>query len=320
LNCKKFIITGGSGFIGRQLTLNLLSSGNSVKNIDKKSPKNIHKNLTKNELSNYSFVKLDLTKHDIKKHLKGYDVVIHLAANSNARLGYKKPQVDFNDGLISTFNVLEAMRKSNISEIIFSSSSTVYGNSPIIPTPENTSTIPISNYGAAKLASESFILSYSELYDIKCWIFRFGNVIGKDSSQGVVFDLIRKLQKNKNTLEVLGNGNQKKDYIYIDDCVEGILHAYYNTKKTKNIFNLGTATTISVKEIVKLILKKMSLSNTPINFMDKNKKLQGGGWPGDVPKIILDNTKMKNLGWIPRYNSKKSITLSIDDILNKKYS
>jgi len=310
---SRFIITGGAGYIGSHLSSRLLDEGHNVKIIDKIPIKKATrlKPILKNKKLRYS--QLDISKaKNLASEFKGYDTVIHFAANLDIPSGYKHTDLDLRQGTILTYNVLEAMRLCNIKKIIFPSSSTVYGHASKTPTSEDTGMLfPISLYGTAKLSSEALISAFCYLYDMKSWIFRFGTIIGNDMKRGVIFDLINKIRKNQSDLKVLGDGKQIKDYIHMDDCIDGILHVYKNTDKKINIFNLSSGTIISVKEIVKMILDEMNLPNMKIKYVKGPKGWETEGWPGNVKSFQYDITKIRRTGWTPKLSSHEAVRLSI---------
>lgn len=315
-----FLITGGAGFIGSHITLKLLQDGHKVKVIDKK-PINysLLKKLTLEKRFSYSQINIK-NSEDLIEEFKGIDIIFHFSASADIALGTSNTFIDVQQGTLVTYAVLEAMRKSSIKRLIFPSSSTVYGYPPKIPTPEDSGLLfPTSLYGASKLASEALISSYCYLFDMKSWIFRFGNVIGKNAVRGVLIELIQKLKKNSKELEVLGDGNQLKDYIYIDDCVAGILYALENSDKKINVFNLGTGTTLSVNEIVKIIFNELKLNDVKVNYTEGSPGWKGGGWPGDINVVQFDITKIRNLGWTPKFNSAEAVKKTIKEIISCYY-
>ena len=311
---SKFVITGGAGYLGSYMAIRLLQEGHIVKVIDKTPQKS---SLLPKDLNNenLSYLETDICNSELDSHIIGFDTVIHFAANTNAKIGFEKPQIDFHEGIYQTFKVLESMKQTNINKIIFSSSGTVYGDSEIIPTSENANSLsPISIYGAAKLSSENLINAFCNMYDMKSWIFRIGNVVGKDCRKGVIFDLIKKLQQNSQSLEVLGNGEQTKDYVYIDDCIDSILHTYKESNEKINVYNVGSGSTVSVKDIVQIVLQEMNLNPT-INYLGGPDGWKGGGWEGDVAKVHLNISKIKEVGWSPKILSSEIIRQAIKDIL-----
>jgi len=303
----RYFITGGAGFIGSHLVDALANKGEIVvyDNLSSGSLKFIARHLKK---KNFRFIKGDLlNKKKLIEAMESADFIFHLAANPDISSSVQNPSLDFKQGIEATFNVLEAMRLNKIRKIAFSSSSTVFGEPKILPTPEDYAPLaPISSYGASKLAAEGLISAYSHLYGMTSWVFRFANVIGPRLTHGAIYDFIKKLQKNKRTLEVLGDGEQEKSYIHVKDCVEGMLFGTKYGCEKFNLFNLGTGDRMKVKDIAKALLSEMNLTQTKISFTGGKR-----GWAGDVPQMILDVSRLKKLGWQAKYNSEDAVVRTI---------
>ena len=306
----KVLVTGGAGFIGSSLVDKLMLLDYRVKVIDNLSSgrkENINYHLNRDS---FEFIEADLLKEDISQYFEGVDEVWHLAANPNVKSGLSNTKDMIDQNILVTYNVLEAMRKNNVKKINFTSSSVVYGESKTIPTPENYSPLmPISLYGASKLASEALISAYSSSFGIKGTIFRLANVVGPRSDHGVIHDFIMKLGENKNTLKILGDGNQKKSYIYVDDCVEAMVLAS-NSKDDVGVFNVGSDDYIDVKEIAEAVSKAMGLQPV-LEFGSEDR-----GWKGDVPVMLLATDKIKSLGWKLNYNSLEAVKLTAEKIVS----
>ena len=230
---KKILVTGCAGFIGSNLVDKLLLNNCSVIGIDNLSTgqKKFLKNALKNK--NFKFIKCDLLNFKkIRKIFNNIDIVFHLAANADVRYGYNKPYRDLEQNTISTYHVLESMRKNNVNKIVFCSTGSVYGEPKNFPTPENDN-LPIqtSFYGASKIAGESFVQAYCEAFDFKGWIFRFVSILGNRYTHGHVYDFCNQLFKNTKYLKALGDGNQRKSYLHVDDCIRAILIAIKKSKK-----------------------------------------------------------------------------------------
>lgn len=310
-----FFISGGAGFIGSHFVDYLLSKKYKVivyDNLSLGKKENIAKHF-KNK--NFKFVKgnlLNLKK--LSSHMKGSNVVIHLAANSDIVKSSQNPKIEIKNGTIATYNILEAMKKNNLKEILFTSSSVVYGEVKKLPIKENYGPLfPISFYGSSKLSSESLISSYCHNYAMKAWIFRFANVVGPRLTHGVIFDFFNKIKKNKNKLLVLGDGNQAKPYIHVNDIVSAVYYIYQNKKKEINFYNLATDGNTKVKYIAKKFIDFMGLKNTKIVF-------KGGkrGWKGDVPRVKLDNSKLKNSGYKFKFlNSNDAFSFGMEEALSE---
>ena len=300
-----YLVTGGAGFIGGHLVDRLIN-GNTITVIDNLSS-------GKREYINpkASFVKKDLLElQNILIDFEDLDTVFHMAANPDVKLSSVDTKTHFDQNIVATYNVLEAMRKKDVPKIVFTSSSTIYGRAPM-PTPENYGPlIPESIYGASKLACEGLISSYCHTFGFKSWIFRFANIIGGRSNHGVIPDFIQKLRTNPLELEILGDGKQSKSYLYIEECLDQILFAFDNSHDRVNIFNVGSEDHISVTKIAELVSNKMRLS--------PNFRFTGGdvGWKGDIPRMLLSIDKLKNLGYAPKYNSFDSVKKTIMILLH----
>jgi UDP-glucose 4-epimerase len=300
-----YLVTGGAGFIGSHLVDRLIKE-NNITVID---------NLSSGKLEfinpKATFVEKDLLKlEDILGDFEDIDTVFHIAANPDVKLSSVDTKPHFDQNIVATYNVLEAMRIKDVPKIVFTSSSTVYGRAPM-PTPEDYGPlIPESIYGASKLACEGLISSYCHTFGFKSWIFRFANIIGERSNHGVIPDFIEKLRANPLELEILGDGKQSKSYLHIGECLDQIIFGVNNSNDKVNIFNVGSETHINVLNIGELVSNKMRL--TPkIRFT-------GGdvGWKGDIPRMLLSIDKLKNLGYAPKYNSFDSVKITIRELLH----
>jgi UDP-glucose 4-epimerase len=312
---NKIIVTGGAGFIGSHLVDTLIEGGNEVTVIDNLSSGKMEFIEHHNKDPNFKLIKLDMLELEkLKIAIKGADMVYHLAANPDVRLGAENTKVHLEQNIIVTYNLLEAMRMNKQQNIAFTSTSTVYGEASIIPTLENYGPlIPISLYGASKLACEALITSYCHTFDMKAWIFRFANIVGERGTHGIIIDFINKLMANPLALEILGDGEQRKSYIHVFDCIDGILFAVNNSNEMANIFNIGSPDTINSTQIGELIVKEMGLHDVHFTFTGGNR-----GWKGDVPKMLLSIDKLRGLGWDPSHNSKSSVIAAIRSTLQKQ--
>lgn len=310
------LVTGGAGFIGSHLVDQLMKKGDKVRVIDNLSSGSLDN--IKNWLNNpnFSFHQVDLCDLDkIIDFFDGVDVVFHFAAYSEVYIGSKRPEEIWKNNVVATYNVLEAMRKNQVKFLVFASSSTVYGDQVNIPTPEGSKLEPISIYGASKLAGEALVSGYAHTFKMRALILRFANIIGSRLRHGVIYDFIRKLKKNPNELEILGDGTQRKSYLHVSDAVDAILHAFnVFTKSGKRIeiFNVGSEDWITVKEIAEIVSKQMGLNP---NFRFTGGVEGGRGWVGDVKLMLLDITKLKRTGWKPKLNSKESIELTTKELI-----
>jgi UDP-glucose 4-epimerase len=312
---NKIIVTGGAGFIGSNLVDMLLSGGNEVTVIDNLSSGRME--FLKQHIANpdFKFIELDLLDTGkLKVAIQGTDFVYHLAANPDVRLGAKDTKIHLDQNVIATYNLLEAMRINKQRNIVFTSTSTVYGEATIIPTPENYGPlIPISLYGASKLACEALITSYCSTFDMNSWIFRFANIVGERGTHGIIIDFIEKLRKNPQALEILGDGQQRKSYLHVSDCIDAILYAVNNSHEFVNIFNIGSSDTINSTEIGEIVVKEMELRNVKFSYTGGKR-----GWKGDVPRMLLSIEKLRELGWTPSYNSKKSVVAAVRSALGNQ--
>jgi len=316
-NPNSAMITGAAGFIGSHMTDKLLELGVNVTAVDNFSTGKIENlnNCKKDKL--FHLINEDLKNSDnLSSLLENIDTMFHLAAYPEVRTGFENPEISFRENIENTYKLLETIRKSNVESIIFSSSSVVYGEPDIIPTNENFGPLlPISPYGGSKLACEGLISSYCHNYGIKGTIIRFANVIGNRSNHGVIWDFIHKLKKDSNKLEVLGDGTQMKSYIHITDCIEGILNSYNFTNKKVDVFNIGNNDQLDVMSIAKIVSEEMKLNNTQI--VTSGGTSDGRGWIGDVKKMQLDISKLKNLGWEPKLSSKHAVQKSVKELLDE---
>jgi UDP-glucose 4-epimerase len=308
------LVTGGAGFIGSSLVDILIEKGNTVvifDNLSTGSMNNISRWLNEPNLTLERGDMLD--KNSVADVVDKCDIVFHLAANPNIRIGASDTLIDYQQNLQATYNLLEAMRISRkCKKIIFTSSSTVYGEPKLMPTPESYSPLkPISLYGATKLACEALISGYCHTFKMSGVVLRFANVVGARSNHGIIYDFIRKLSENKSYLEILGDGKQNKSYLHIDDCVNAIMQVA-NLEQTFEIFNVGSTDTINVIEIARIILRELSLENVEFRFSND---FGGRGWIGDVKEMLLDVSKLKALGWTAKRNSKESVTLTAKETL-----
>jgi UDP-glucose 4-epimerase len=310
------LVTGGAGFIGSHLVDRLVKEGFNVRVIDNLSSGRLV-NLTQyRNGSKVEVVMGDLKKmEDALKAVDGVDTVFHFAANPEVRVSTTNPEMHFNENVVATFNLLEAMRRRDVKELVFASSSSVYGEPEQIPVSEDAPIRPVSVYGASKAACENLIHAYTKLYGIKAIILRYANVVGPRLRHGVVWDLINKLRKNPNELEILGDGKQVRSYIYIDDAIEATMIAWRKTNNNNyEVYNVGNEDWITVDEVADEVIKAMGLNN-----VKKTRKpvLHGVGWPGDVKKIALKIDKIKQLGFRPRLSSKDAVRLTVKSLLGK---
>jgi len=306
------LVTGGAGFIGSHLVDRLAAEGHQVRVID---------NLSSGRLENLAHrrdvevIVGDLKNpQDAQKAVRGVDAVFHFAANPEVRVSTTNPDIHFSENVVATFNLLEAMRKNDASQLVFASSSSVYGEPPQIPVDEEAPLRPVSVYGASKAACENLIHAYAKLYGFRAVALRYANVVGPRLRHGVIWDLINKLKKNPHELEILGDGKQVRSYIYIDDAVEATLLAWKKTNDAYAAYNVAAADWITVDEVADVVVEVMGLANVKKTYKPV---LHGVGWPGDVKKVALKIDKLKQLGFKPKLNSKEAVRLTARGLLRE---
>jgi len=303
-----YFVTGGAGFIGSNLVDRLLSGGHAVTVYDNFST-GIYEYLepAKNN-AQFTLINGDLLDTgSLNRAMSGCDFVFHLAANADVRFGTEHPAKDLHQNTIATFNVLESMRHNGIDRIVFSSTGSVYGEAKIIPTPEDAPfPVQTSLYGASKLAGEGLIEAYCEGFGFHAWIFRFVSILGERYPHGHVFDFYKQLRAHPDHLDVLGNGHQKKSYLYVQDCLDAIFTALERSNDPVNLFNLGTDEYCEVKDSIAWICDHLGL--------EPEIRYTGGerGWIGDNPFIFLDCTKIRSLGWKPDCTIHEGIIRTLD--------
>ena len=300
------LVAGGAGFIGSHLCDALLSKNNTVIVADKliMGSKNIE-HLSQN--TNFKFYEMELADQDNVDKLFGdnkIDIVYHMAANSDIQKSANDTSIDFNDTLLTTRVLLESMRKNNVKNIFFASTSAVYGEMPDIVLNEETGGLkPVSYYGGAKLASEALISSYVSMCDMNAVIFRFPNVIGPRLTHGVVYDFVKKLRNNPKELEILGNGTQCKPYIYVTDLVNAIVKLTEQFEPGVEIFNISVMSEgTSVTHIAEIVVDVLGLSDVEFKYTGGDR-----GWKGDVPRFKYDISKVLATGWKPEYTSDEAV-------------
>jgi len=310
------LITGGAGFIGSYIAEKLIDDGIKVKVLDNLTTgkkENLEKCWGK---KNFEFFEQDLGNLQNADFLNDVDFVFHMAADPEVRTGFDKPENSFNQNIRNTFNLLQKIRHSKVKKIMFASSSSVYGDAKILPTPENYShLLPISHYGASKLACEALISSFCHNYEMEGIIIRPANVIGARGRHGLIWDLVHKLKNDQSKLEILGNGKQKKSFIHITDGIKGMFHMIKNSKEKIEIFNIGSEDSIEIINVAKIVCKNMNLQE--INIFTKDEMGDGRGWKGDIKKAYLDITKLKSLGWNVELSSIEAADLTSQEIIKE---
>ncbi len=311
---QSYFIVGGAGFIGSHMVDFLISD-------PKTSKITVYDNFSSGKfwhLENHNNnSKLEMVAGEIAdkdfliENMQNHNTVIHLASNPDIAKSQSEPTIDFTEGTVLTNSILEAMRINNIKRILYASGSGIYGDLGLQEIHEDHGPLlPISTYGASKLAGEALIHSYCYMFDISACVFRFGNVVGRRQTHGVGFDFVRQLLKHPDYLNVLGNGTQSKSYIHVSDVISAVFTAHQQVPKYQ-AFNVATGDYITVKEIAELVIECMNLKNVKINFTNEDR-----GWKADIPVCRLNTDRIKHLGWSCKNPTREALKLSIMDMLN----
>jgi UDP-glucose 4-epimerase len=311
---KHFAVVGGAGFIGSHFAQTLLDLNHEVTVIDNFCSGTIkHLENFKNH-PNFKLVTLDVENTELLTRVfQDVQVVIHLASNPDIAKAAAEPRIDFVQGTVLTESVVEASRRSSVKTILYASGSGVYGDAGNVLLTEDSELRPISTYGASKLAGETLLAAYSFMFGIKSIAFRFANVVGPRQTHGVAFDFLKKLKSGTSKLEILGNGEQSKSYIYVDDVINGVLLANNRITSGFDVFNLSTDDHVTVNEIANLCKIAMKIDSGAVG-----NAYTGGdrGWKGDVPVVRISADKIKEMGWRPKFNSQEALVKSIELMLN----
>lgn len=303
----KCVVTGAAGFIGSNLTDRLLNDGHQVVALDNFTTGFRQALINAQKNPAFRLLEADLLQPETwADQMDGVDAVFHLAANADVRFGLQHPRKDIEQNTLATFNVLEAMRAHNVRRIAFSSTGSIYGEPNVFPTPENAPfPIQTSLYGASKLACEGLIQAYAEGYGFHATIYRFVSILGERYSHGHVFDFYRALKQDPSVLKVLGNGKQRKSYLYVQDCVDAILTGL-RAEPGVSVYNLGTDEYVEVNDSIRVICEFMNLQ--------PRMEYAGGerGWIGDSPFIFLDCAKIRAQGWKPRLTIREAIVKTLE--------
>jgi len=304
----RYFVTGCAGFIGSNLADRLLRDGHEVVGYDNLATGQ-DKFLDQARSSpRFSFVRGDiLDQPALTAAMRGCDLVFHLAANADVRFGTDHPSRDLEQNTIGTFRVLDAMRVNGIKKIAFSSTGSVYGEPAVFPTPEDAPfPIQTSLYAAAKVAGEGLIQAFCEGFGMQSWIFRFVSILGERYSHGHVFDFYRSLRADPTKLHILGNGKQRKSYLYVQDCIDAMLVAIERAGAKVNIFNLGTDEFVEVNDSVNTLCEALGIS--PVRTYSGGER----GWVGDSPFILLDCKRIRSLGWAPTRSIREGILTTLN--------
>ncbi len=309
------LVTGGAGVIGSAIVKRLPGKITVLDNLSSSTTDNIKELINEGKIN---FIKGDIENFEaVNEASKGKDIIFHLAANADIRYNESKPtNIDLKVNTVGTYNVLEAMRKNDVDLIVFTSSSSVYGYAEKIPTPETYGPLfPESLYAASKLGAESFISAFSKMFGFSAYIFRLANIVApayRSIGKNVIPDLIFKLLKDPNNLQILGNGKQEKSYLYVDDCIDGMIYLSDRSPKDLDVFNLGNVDSITVDKIARIIVEEMGLKEVKFHYTGGER-----GWKGDVPKTVLDISKALSFGWKPTLNSAEAVRKSAREIIKR---
>jgi len=316
MSAESVFVTGGAGFIGSHLVDRMISRGARVTVYDNLSSG--RRRWLERHVGNPNFTFIEGNLLDLAKligSIAGHDVVWHFGANTAIAYGADQARIDLDNCVIATCNLLDAMRVQGITKLLFASSGAVYGRIAETSTTEVAGPLlPLSLYGAGKAACEAFISAHCNLFGLRAWMFRFGNVIGSRMSHGVIFDFIQKLKKNPRELEILGDGRQEKNYFLVSECLDGMEHAFKSIAMTDaqpcDVFNLGAQSSTSVPTIAKIVADEMGLTDVAFRF-------KGGraGWPGDQPRVQLVFDQMKAHGWQAGRSSDEAVRLATRAVL-----
>jgi UDP-glucose 4-epimerase len=312
----KALLTGGAGCIGSDLAAALVASGDEVVVLDNLSSGRLDHIAGLLDQPGFRFVQGDLLDVPVlDSALDGVETVYHLAANPDVKFAEGDPtDKDLRQNTIATYNVLERMRCRGIRRLVFSSSSAVYGLSDGLPIPEDAPfPKPISLYGATKFSCEALIAAFQHLFGMDCWIFRFANIVGpkvRKKGRTVIGDFVEKLRRDPSRLEILGSGLQAKSYLLSEECVEGMLFAVAHAPNGLQVFNLGCHDNLSVRRIADMVVDAMGLRDVNYEFTGGD-----GGWPGDVPRFVLDVGAINRLGWRARHTSEQAVAVAIQSTL-----
>lgn len=308
----RVLVTGAAGFIASNLIPRLLARGDEVAGIDNFF---LGKRAYVARHPRFAFHELDLL--ELERVVGVFDAfkperVWHLAANSDISYGTKYTDFDLKGGTLVTFNVLEAMRRTGVRELVFSSSGAVYGEPSVMPTPEDYGPIfPISLYAASKVACETLITAFAHNYDLRAWIFRFGNIVGPNPTHGVIHDFVLRLRDEPARLTVLGDGSQAKPYVYVEDCLDGMEFGVANAREHVNCYNLAVDDQTTVREITDWTIEAMGIDRAAIDVQYGDSPR---GWRGDVPYVKLDTRRMTALGWRPKLSSNEAVRRTIAEV------
>jgi UDP-glucose 4-epimerase len=316
---KRVLLTGGAGFIGSHVLDLLAPTGAHF---------TVYDNLSNGKLEyiedhlarpNVAFIEADILDLDrLVDATRGHDMVWHLAANTDIINSHDQPSRDLEDCAVGTFNAVEAMRRTGVRDIIFASSGAVYGNicAEQSVTEDAGPLLPVSTYGAGKIAGEAFISSFCHIYGLRGWIYRFGNVIGARMTHGVIYDFLGRLRSDPSRLLVRGDGRQEKNYFLVEECINGMLYGYCHVpvddESPCRLLNLGTSTVTRVIDIARIVVDEMGLPEARVQIEGTKR-----AWPGDQPRVHFEVERLAGLGWRSRLDSDQSVRIAVRRMLNK---
>ena len=302
---KSYAVIGGAGFIGSHFVDRLATGQNQVKVIDNFCSGTVEH--VSHHLGKAYFDLIEMPVEDterLSKALSGVDTVIHLASNPDIAAAMNNPRIDFIQGTALTESVVEAVRLAGVKKVLYASGSGVYGNVAFRPITESDELLPVSPYGASKLAGEALISAYAYMFDFQAVAFRFANVVGPRQTHGVGYDFIRRLSSNPNELRFLGDGTQTKSYIHVEDIVQGVLHLEAFSKEFYDVYNISTEDTLTVRQIADCAFETLNIDSSKVDIIYGT---TDRGWKGDVPKILLSSEKIKKTGWCSKRSSKEAM-------------
>jgi UDP-glucose 4-epimerase len=310
----KILVTGGAGFIGSHIADRLLTDGYQVVAVDNFELGRIENIAHLAKEPRFEFRHLDVLEHstleELFKHCH-FSAVFHMAANSDIARGGADTERDLRLTFLSTFKVLEAMRRHKVPQIVFASSSAVYGERQERLAEDAGPLQPVSLYGAAKLAAEAYVSAFAHNFGVQAWVCRFPNVVGERATHGVVYEFIERLRQEPSRLRILGNGEQEKPYLYVRDVVDAIVFLWKNSSEPLNCFNIGVAGATKVTRIAEMVVQEMGLSGVAFDYTGGDR-----GWVGDVPHFQYDASRLASLGWQAPRDSDASVRLAIQRILS----
>jgi UDP-glucose 4-epimerase len=309
------LVTGGAGFIGSHLVDRLVSDDWKVRLLD-----NFSSGRTENIEHHKDNRDVEILKGDLKNleearmAIRDSDVIFHYAANPEVHVSTTNPEIHFNENVLATFNLLEAMRRNDVRELVFASSSSVYGESEEISVGEEAPIRPVSVYGASKAACENLIHAYSKLYSIRAIILRYANVVGPRLRHGVIWDFVNKLKRNPSELEILGDGKQVRSYIYIDDAIEATIITWRRSVNSFEVYNIASEDWMTVDEVANEVVRVMGLSGIKRIYRPV---LHGVGWLGDIKRVVLKIEKLKALEFKPSMNSREAVRITAKKLVEE---